>query len=82
VSGGWEQTLADVQLRGSTLRFSFALPGGERRAFVATASGHELHGQAETVTAETGSAPPSTRIPWQARRDPATQTGIDPDHRN
>jgi SAM-dependent methyltransferase len=81
VSSGGEQRLADVQLRGDTLRFSFALPDGERRVFVATASGHELHGQAEKLTPGSGSEPPLRRIPWQARRDPATQTAIDADHR-
>jgi len=81
VHRGLELPLKDVRLSGRSLRFCLALPDGESLALAATVRGHRLQGHAQRVTTETGSEPPPTRMAWQARRDPATRTPIDPGRR-
>ena len=78
--GDREMPMKDVQLSGNTLRFSLDLPGDESLALVATIDGNQLEGHAERV-APAGGQRPATRMPWQATRDPATRTSIDPDQR-
>jgi SAM-dependent methyltransferase len=73
--------LKDVQLSGNRLSFSLELPGNESLSLVATADGHQLKGHAERITPETSDQRPPTRMPWQATRDPATRTPIDPGQR-
>jgi hypothetical protein len=73
--------LKDVQLSGNRLSFSLELPGNESLSLVASAEGHELKGHAERITPEASDQRPTTRMPWQATRDPATQTPIDPSQR-
>jgi SAM-dependent methyltransferase len=79
--GDREMPMKEVQLSGNTLRFSLDLPGNESLSLAATVDGHQLEGHAERVTPESGGQRPATRMPWQAKRDPATRTSIDPDQR-
>jgi precorrin-6B methylase 2 len=80
IRGEREMPMKDVQLSGNTLRFSLDLPGNESLSLVGTVDGHQLEGHGERVLPDGGQRS-ATRMPWQATRDPATRTSIDPDQR-
>ncbi len=76
--GEREMALKDVRLRGDRLHFSLDLPGDESLQLVATADGHQMKGHARRAGPDTQGQLSETRIQWQAKRDPATKTSIDP----